>query len=78
MDPLDINMAGLTQEQVEDCMREIIFGDAQRGSDGGGKDDGGKDLSNRFLNDSGEGVELEEIRDDDEMPLANSGEVYIY
>ena len=36
------------------------------------------DFSSRCLNDSGEGLELEEIRDDDEVPLENSGEVYIY
>ena len=34
------------------------------------------DFSSQFLNDSGEGLESEERRDD-EVPLTNSGEVYI-
>ena len=35
------------------------------------------DFSSQFLNDSGEGLECEE-RKDDEVPLTNSGEVYLY
>lgn len=78
MDPLDINMQGLTEEQAEDCMRQMIFETAQREPDGGGEDGGGEDFSSQFLNDSGEGTELEKIRDDDEVPLTNSGAVCIY
>ena len=43
-----------------------------------------EDFSAKCLNDSGEGLEtgdgleLEDIRDDDEVPLGNSGAVHIY
>ena len=61
-------------------MQAIIFertlGLNSDGEDSGEKDD--DDFSAKCLNDSGEGLELEEIRDDDEVPLASSGEVYIY
>ena len=58
-------------------MQQIIYASA-RGEDSGGEDSGGEDdFSSQFLNDSGEGLESEERRDD-EVPLTNSGEVYIY
>jgi len=44
-----------------------------RGPEPDGEDD---DFSSQFLNDFGEGLESEERRDD-EVPLTNSGEVYI-
>ena len=56
----------------EDQMQQIIYVSA-RGEDSDGEDD----FSSQFLNDSGEGLESEERRDD-EVPLTNSGEVYIY
>ena len=69
----------IRDEENEERMAEIIFektlGVNSDGEDSGGEDD---DFSEKCLNDSGEGLELEEIRDDDEVPLANSGEVYIY
>ena len=60
-------------------MQQIIYASA-RGTDASGEDSGGEDddFSEKCLNDSGEGLELEEIRNDGEVPLANSGEVYIY
>ena len=78
MDPLNKNMEGLTEEQAEDCLREMIYQNAQPVTDGGGEDDGGEDFSSQFLNNSGEGAELEKIRDDDEVPLAHSDAVCIY
>ena len=54
-------------EEGEDRIYQIIYESA------GGEDD---DFSSQFLNGSGEGAELEEIRRDDEGPLTNSGEVY--
>ena len=69
----------IRDEENEDRMAEIIFektlGVNSDGEDSGGEDD---DFSVKCLNDSGEGLEIEEIRDDDEVPLANSGEVCIY
>lgn len=79
MDPLE----GMDEELKEDYMRQMIYGNAQRGpdgggEDGGGEDDGGEDFSSQFLNDSGQGAELELMIDDDEVPLTNSGAVCIY
>ena len=69
MDPLNKNIEGLTEQQAEDCLRKMIYDSVKRGTDGGGEDDGGdRDFSSQFLNDSGEGAELEQIRDDDEVP----------
>ena len=58
-------------EEGEDRMYQIIY-ESARGKDAGGEDD---NFSSQFLNDSGDGVELEESRDD-ERPSNNSGEVY--
>ena len=51
--------------------QQIIYASARGEDDSGGEDD----VSSQFLNDSGEGVEE---RREDEVPLTNSGEVYIY
>jgi len=59
-------------EENEDMMQQMIYENA-RGPEPDGEDD---DFSSQFLNDSGEGLESEERRDD-EVPLTNSGEVYI-
>ena len=63
-------------DENEDRMQQIIYASA-RGTDAGGKDSGGEDddFSSQFLNDSGERLESKERRD--EVPLTNSGEVYI-
>ena len=71
----------IRDEEKEERMAAIIFektlGVNTDGEDSDENSDG-EDFSAKCLNDSGEGLELEEIRDDDEVPLANSGEVYIY
>ena len=46
-----------------------------RGEHAGGDDAGGDDFSSQFLNDFGEGVEVEQSRDN-EGALTNSSEVY--
>ena len=63
----------IRDEENEDVMQQIIYEKA-RGTESDGEDD---DFSSQFLNDSCEGLESEERRDD-EVPLTNSGEVYIY
>ena len=69
--------APFRDDENEDRMQQIIYASA-RGTDAGGEDSGGEDdFSSQFLNDSGERLESEERRDD-EVPLTNSGEVYIY
>ena len=69
--------APFRDDENEDQMQQIIYASA-RGEDSGGEDSGGEDdFSSQFLNDSDEGLESEERRDD-EVPLTNSGEVYIY
>ena len=55
----------------EDQMQQIIYASA-RGEDVSGGED---DFSSQFLNDSSEGLEE---RREDEVPLTNSDEVYIY
>ena len=76
-------------EENEDAIMQQIYDDANPidpdGEDAGGEDVGGgtdaggedDDFSSQFLNDSGEGVELEDICRAEEVPLTNSGEVYI-
>jgi hypothetical protein len=78
MDPNEA-LEEMGEAQKEDYMRQIIMGEAMLGPDG----DGGAAFSNQFLNDSGEGVALEDIAEDDdnvddEEPLTNSANVYIY
>ena len=58
-------------------MYQIIYGRANPPEDAGGEDGViGDDYSSQFLNNSGEGVEQEEICREEEVPLTNSGEVY--
>jgi hypothetical protein len=74
----------IRDEEQEDIVQKMIYENA-RGPEPDGDDD---DFSSQFLNDSGEGLESEERRDDevpltnfdgdDEVPLTNSGEVYLY
>ena len=68
--------APFRDDENEDQMQQIIYASAC-GENSGGEDSGGEDddFSSQFLNDSGEGVEE---RREDEVPLTNSGEVYIY
>ena len=78
MDP-NVALEEMGETQKEDYMRQIIMGEAMLGPDG----DGGAAFNNQFLNDSGEGVALEDIAEDDdnvddEEPLTNSANVYIY
>ena len=75
----------IRDEENEDRMQAIIYDKAAEpnsdGEDSSEEDD--EDFSAKCLNDSGEGLELENFRDDDdeEVPLENSvensGEVYI-
>ena len=72
----------IRDEENEDRMQAIIYdraaGPNSDGEDSDEEDD--EDFSAKCLNDSGEGVELENFRDDnddEEVPLENSGEVYI-
>ena len=59
-------------------MYQIIYGRANPGEEDAGEKDGviGDDYSSQFLNESGEGVQQEEISREEEVPLTNSGEVY--
>ena len=75
----------IRDEENEDRMQAIIY-DRAAGPNSDGEDSGEEDdetFSAKCLNDSGEGLELENFRDDDdeEVPLQNSaensGEVYI-
>ena len=76
----DDDVPFIRDEENEDHMAAIIFektlGVNSDGEDSGEEDD--EEFSAKCLNDSGEGLELENLRDDDEVPLENSGEVYIY
>jgi len=75
----------IRDEENEDRMQAIICdiaaGPNSDGEDSSEEDD--EDFSSKCLNNSGEGLELENFRDDDdeEVPLENSveksGEVYI-
>ena len=72
----------IRDKENEDRMQAIIYdraaGPNSDGEDTGEEDD--EDFSAKCLNDSGDGLELENFRDDnddDEVPLENSGEVYI-
>ena len=72
----------IRDEENEDRMQAIIYdravGPNSDGEDSGEEEDD-EDFSAKCLNDSGEGLELENFRDDnddDEVPLENC-EVYI-
>ena len=75
----------IRDEENEDRMQTIIY-DRAAGPNSDGEDSSeeyDEEFSAKCLNDSGEGLELENFRDDDdeEVPLENSveksGEVYI-
>ena len=70
----------IRNEDIEEQMAAIIYEKSLGvNSDGEDSDDEQEDdFSSRCLNDSGEGLELEEIIDDDQVPAENSGQVYIY
>ena len=75
----------IRDEENEDRMQAIIYDKAaEPNSDGeDSSEEDVEEFSAKCLNDSGEGLELENFRDDDdeEVPLENSveksGEVYI-
>ena len=75
MNPVELE--GMDEELKEDYMRQMIYGNAQRGLDGGGEDGGGEEFGSQFLNDSGEGAELELMINNDEVPLTNFNVVCI-
>ena len=74
MDPNCPEVAARDEER-EIRMLQIIAGCASAPV---GEEDGvtGEDYGSQFLNDSGEGVEQEEICREEEVPLTNSGKVY--
>ena len=61
----------IRNEEEEDLVQQVIYNNARPD-----EDDDGEDLTTQFLNDSGEGLESEE-RTANEVPLTNSGTVYI-
>ena len=70
----------IIDDEFEEQMRQIIYEGAHAREDAGGDDAGGDDFvgddfSSQFLNNVGEGVEVQQSRDN-EGPLTNSGEVY--
>ena len=72
----DDDVAFIRDEKNEDRMQAIIF-DRALGANSDGEDSSDEDdeeFSAKCLNDSGEGVELESFRDEDdeEVPLENS------
>ena len=74
MDPTCMDVAARDEDR-EMRMFEIIAGRA--GMEVVGEEHGvtGEDYGSQFLNDSGEGVQEEEICREEEVPLTNSGEV---
>ena len=74
----------IRDEENEERMAAIIYEQALgANTDGENTSEDDDDFSAKCLNDSGEGLEtgdglqLEDIRDDDEVPLANTDAVYI-
>ena len=65
----------MRNEEEEDLERQLIYNIPRPDEDDDGNDDG-EELTAEFLNDSGEGLESEERRDD-EVPLTNSEKVNI-
>ena len=63
----------IRDEDQEEMVQKMIYENA-RGPEPDEDDD---DFGSQFLNNSGEGLESEERRDD-EVPLTNSGKVYLY
>ena len=81
----DDDVAFIRDKENEERMQAIIF-DRAHGANSYGEDSTEEDdeeFSAKCLNDSGEGLELENFRDDDdeEVPLENtvdnSGKVYV-
>ena len=81
----DDDVTFIRDEENEDRMQAIIF-ETDLGANSDGEDSTDEDdeeFSAKCLNDSGEGVELENLRDEDdeEAPLENSvdnsGKVYV-
>ena len=66
----------IRDEEQEDLLQQLIYHNARGPEPDGYGNDDGDDLTSQFLNDSGEGLESEERRDN-EVPLTNSGKVYI-
>ena len=64
--------AHFRDDNNEDQIQQIIYASVRGEDDSGGEDD----FSSQFLNDYGDG--LDEERREDEVPLTNSSEVYIY
>ena len=82
---MDDDAPFIRDEQNEERMAEIIYEQTLgANTDGADSSEDDEDFSAKCLIDSGEGLEtgdglqLEDIRDDDEVPLANSDVVYIY
>ena len=61
----------IRNEEEEDLVQQVIYNNARPD-----EDDDGEDLTTQFLNDSGEGLESKERREN-EVPLTNFGKVYI-
>ena len=74
MDPTCPDVAARDEKREMRMLQSI----AGRAAAPVGEEDGvtGEDYGSQFLNDSGEGVEEEEICREEEVPLRNSGEVY--
>ena len=62
----------IRNEEEEDVVQQMIYENAR------GPEPDGDDFSSQFLNDSGEGLQSEERRDDEVPLITNSGEVYLY
>ena len=82
---MDDDAPFIRDEENEERMAAIIYEQALgANTDGENTSEDDEDFSAKCLNDSGEGLEtgdglqLEDIRDDDEVPFANSDAVYIY
>ena len=82
---MDDDTPFIRDEETEERIAAIIYEQTLGvNTDGEGSSEEDEDFSAKCLNDSsegletGDGLELADIRDDDEVPLANSGEVYIY
>ena len=70
---MDPDAAPLTRdEEQEDLMQQVIYFNARGPEPNGCGNDDGDELTAQFLNDSGEGLESEEV------PLTNSDKVYLY
>ena len=82
---MDDDAPFIQDEENEEQMAAIIYEQTLGvNTDGEGSSEEDEGFSAKCLNDSCEGhetrdgLELADIRDDDEVPLENSGEVYIY